>query len=190
MYLLAQGRAHEDTFRIAPTYILDLQKKGLLKDGKPTKDGEDLLYRVGIINEVQVFNPLESEEVNRSKELAVRRYEVEVNENPDFIKFWNAYPLNDGRNGHLVTRVLRWNKAVSRDAYARLISQGATPEELMRALQNEIKYRDGITTPEENGFKYMQASSNYLLQGSHVKFLDYDTESTKPQIDDYGKELD
>jgi hypothetical protein len=178
-------------FKIAPAYLIKLIKEGYITSGNIiTLKGKALLNEVGLINEVQVFNSMNSDEFNTSKAKTVKKYEIEINEHPDFKEFWELYPINDGRHGHLVSRVLRWNKNATRELFKEALEKGYNSKDIVKALRNEITYRDAITNSDSNAYKFMHSSVNYFKNENYVKFIDYDTNSTKIDRDEFGKDVD
>lgn len=190
LYLASIG-SDPSEFKIAPAYLIKLIKEGYITSNNTiTSRGLELLSDVGLINEVQLHNSKNSVELIASKTKAVKRYEIEINEHPDFKEFWELYPINDGRHGHLVSRVLRWNKNATRELFKEAIENGYDSKDIVKALRNEITYRDAITNSDSNAYKFMHSSVNYFKNENFVKFIDYDTNSTKVDRDEFGKDVD
>ncbi len=81
----------------------------------------------------------------------------------DFDEFWAAYPSNDQHGNWMRTRTLKSDKNRCSVLYKRAVEQGTSKEDLLRALNWEIKDRKSKSTTS-NRMSYMKASASWLYQ--------------------------
>lgn len=149
---------------IAPAYINKLQRLGLINpDGNITTAGE-----------VVLFSCIETEP----------KVEVKSNKEDSFNEIWLMFPRDDSFRHFPVSRTIRWNKAETKRHYLDALNTH-THQQLVSALQNELKYRTANST-KENLFKYMKGSVNWFKDQAFLNFVD-DEETNI--TDDYGKEV-
>lgn len=107
----------------------------------------------------------------------------EANLAEEFNEFWLVYPKDDAFRHFFRTRPLRWNKQETYTQY-KIARQKYSHHQLLGALHAEIQYRaDG---GNENLFKYMKGSVNWLKEEAFLNFLDEEKIEHKNA---YGKDL-
>ena len=89
----------------------------------------------------------------------------------DFEDFWEAFPSNDQHGNWLRTRTLKSDKNRCQALYKRAIEDGRTKEEILRALNWEIKDRKAKSTTS-NRMSFMKASSAWLYQREYEIILE------------------
>ncbi|WP_333640711.1 hypothetical protein [Mesotoga prima] len=99
-----------------------------------------------------------------------------------FDEIWLLFPRDDSFKSFSKTRLIRSNKPKAKEEYFAAIARGATHEQLIASLQNEINYRS--SSDGENLFKYMRSPVNWFKLDT---YLDY--EETENVREDYGKQL-
>lgn len=147
--------------KLAPAAVNRLVRMGLLKDPKTiTPEGEEVL---AACSEQEV---------------------VTVEKTDKFEEFWSLYPKSDGFDRWPATRILRYSKPKTKEAYHNTIASGITHERLMKALKREIGFRSRPSSSNE--FKYMNNSVNYLKTQA---YMNYDEDDEIEETLEHGKEI-
>lgn len=147
---------------IIPASIKKLTNLNLISGDKLTPAGEDLV-------------------------IAALTEEGENKITPDkdrFDEIWEIYPRHDGFMNFDKTRVLRFNKAQTKQDYQEAL-QTYTHEQLLNALKAEIQFRSNPSS--ENLFKYMPASHNWFRRKCYETFMGAELEHKTDN--EYGKEI-
>lgn len=96
----------------------------------------------------------------------------------EFEEWWKAYPSTDtviveGRILYKGTRSLRGKKEEARDLFRKVLAEGYTLDQLLKALRYEVKLKIERSVKErENKLRYMLNSSSYLRQRTFASFID------------------
>ena len=88
------------------------------------------------------------------------KYEITGKE---FDEFWKVFPLSDSHSYYNRTRNLKSNKTGCKTKYNRLLVQGYKHDEILKALNYEIKERKA-TSGKSNNLKFMKNSYTWLNQ--------------------------
>lgn len=162
--------------------VLTLLTLELTRIGQPllyssTKD-EDLiiLYQNGLLNsDVNGYTTTKTGRLLIGKVLG----HVVEPENPEetkkvvlkFDEFWEKFPGNDQHGNWMRTRTLKSDKAACLVLYKRAVTGGVKHEDLIKALEWEVKDRKARSTLS-NKMSFMKASSAWLRQREYDIILD------------------
>jgi hypothetical protein len=141
---------------IIEVLALTLQRKGYAFEGKITTEGRELL---------------ESLKEKKVKTKKVVKYEDE------FTKWWKTYPGTTEftyKSRHFPgSRAIRINKEGCKSKFERIIDEGVSGEDMVKALEKEIeqKKEESIKTGQ-NKLNYMQNSLTYLNQRTFEPYLE------------------
>ncbi len=106
-----------------------------------------------------------------------------------FNEWWLTFPFTNAINRFPMTRIIRaGNKNKIKVLYYSKIKEGITPEVLLKALKNEIKLRETLST-KENAFTFMQSPQTWLNNDTYLAYMNDDLENKTPIFSTYGKEL-
>lgn len=89
----------------------------------------------------------------------------------DFLEFWETFPASDHHSLWKKTRVLKTSLNGSYEKYYKLIDKGASHEEIMKGLRNEIKWRRE-NSKLDNKMKFMKNSQSWLHNMVYKDWLD------------------
>lgn len=106
-----------------------------------------------------------------------------------FEEFWKAYPSSDKFSVFPRSRILRTSKDKCKKLYTKIISSGVEPDDLLNAINFEVKMRKKTSALEgRNDFKYMKAIPTWLNNKEYEALFEQMTE--EPAIDDTKRFLD
>lgn len=100
-----------------------------------------------------------------------------------FEEIWLLFPRDDEFRGFPKTRLIRTNKVRAKEEYYHCIARGATDEQLITALNNEIRQRSD--SQSENLFTFMRSPINWFRNDTYMDYLEVDAEERK----EYGKQI-
>lgn len=100
-----------------------------------------------------------------------------------FEEIWSMFPRDDEFRGFPKTRMIRTNKSQAKTEYLHCLERGATSEQLITALTNEINYRS--SSQKENLFTYMRSPVNWFRNDTYQDYLEIENSSSE----DYGKQI-
>ena len=89
----------------------------------------------------------------------------------DFEKFWDSFPANDKHGNWMRTRTLKSDKSRCTELYKRAVQSGVKPDDILKALEWEIKDRKAKSTTS-NRMSYMKASTAWLYQKEYEIILE------------------
>lgn len=148
---------------ITPASIKKLQSLNLLQDTGLTPTAQDLVVSATIL----AGDDVKTDNIDDEK----------------FNEIWLTFPRDDGFQNFEKTRLIRYNKQMTKADYQVALRE-YTHEELLHALQAEIAFRSNST--KENMFKYMPASHNWFKRKCYEPFINSTIEE---KIHEYGKEI-
>ncbi len=153
----------------SPELYLQLIDKGLLKT---TTDGFSIT-----VSGYEVFR-----KITGRKPLLTDKKNYKLN----FKEFWETFPSNDAHGPWMKTRNLRADKTTSFNLYRKIIQNGTSHEDLMKALRHQIKeFKQGSIT--SNRLTYMKSSVVWLRRGEYEIILE-DMKESGENLENDGEE--
>lgn len=148
----------ENNVKLNLIYSTILRKQLITSEGKPTKEGEDILT---------FFD-------SPSREKLVRL----TVDSSDFERWWKVYPGTDSFEHKNVkfkgSRALRVNKEECLLKFNKIVAEGDyTADDLIKALEYDvIQKRNASVLSKTNKITYMQNSLTYLNQRTFEPFIE------------------
>jgi hypothetical protein len=148
----------ENNVKLNLIYSTILRKQLITSEGKPTKEGEDILT---------FFD-------SPSREKLVRL----TVDSSDFERWWKAYPGTDSFEHKNVkfkgSRALRVNKEECLLKFNKIVAEGDyTADNLIKALEYDVaQKRNASVSSKTNKITYMQNSLTYLNQRTFEPFIE------------------
>ena len=89
----------------------------------------------------------------------------------NFGEFWDTYPTSDAHGNWLKTRNLKADKTSCLNLYKRIVQNGVSHDNLMRALKHQVQeFKEGSVT--SNRLTFMKSSVVWLRRGEYEIVLE------------------
>lgn len=164
LWLLNMAREYDqEAIQVMPNLKeVNLLKNRFLIDHKGiNKAGQDFYKSIVAIKE---------EDISKSK----KKKEEKVVDN-NFMYWWDSYPsatFNYRGMDFRSSRGLKTNKAVCEMLYNKVIAQGITPEQMLNALNYQVKLmKEESWESGKNKLEYMPNTETYIRQSRYEEFL-------------------